>query len=481
MKRKIILCLFSIVLFSNILFSTISIFAISYIPISLNTIYTLYASQGTSKYYSSSIPNDKYYKIYVSGSNNINTTVVTSDYTYQHSGYNYAIEFNETSSTVYFTLTCQLYTGSYSRFVVRPMVASLYGYDYSDLDAGDTLDTTSDLNYPHQYLSPLLQSTKYSDAVYNNVEHMVSNDSRGLPYIDSDIFLYSGHGQVHYLELPGGALKRLWDDTPHQYDDITKSVPQMYTCKVAVLSACNTAINVPSGHNLAQYFVMQGAKSCIGWPGEILDFAGRIFVNRLFKEMCENDETISGAADIAKDLFPFGVIKQYIIYGNSSTKIIQNYNDGVYVNSLDLTDHEFDALYTKICEDNDLYLIETSSNYYIFYVKINGEKSNAYYLTVKKGNNYYILEDHTKNYKEKPILHINYEYFETKGYLDFCENNTIEEVTDHYYYYVDDDCIVPLSYLCVHYTNDSKSKYTEFIVNLSTGEEMPYEKYGIID
>ena len=44
-------------------------------------------------------------------------------------------------------------------------------------------------------------------------------------------------------------------------------------------------------------------------------------------------------------------------------------------------------------------------------------------------------------------------------------------------------CIIPklLCYLCVHYTNDSKNKYTEFIVKSSAGEEMSYEKCAIID
>ena len=147
-----------------------------------------------------------------------------------------------------------------------------------------------------------------------------------------------------------------------------------------------------------------------------------------------------------------------------------------------ITTNEYDALYTKIREDNELYLIEQLyDNYYYFYIKINGEKSNAYYITEKKRNNYYILEDHTKNYEEKTILPTNYEYFETKGYLDFCENNTVNDVSYYKYYIVDGDYFLPLCYLCVHYTNDSKNKYTEFIVNLSTGEEMPYEKYGIID
>ncbi len=225
-------------------------------------------------------------------------TITTSVNTFVYTNPQINIEFYDTDTPTYIDIECLYNSGSPSTFIIHPMVASLYGWNY-DLGEGTDINTAPDVDAPHANLSPYINSTKYTDATYHNAMQMVSTDLRGLPYIDSDIFFYAGHANYDRFALPG-LFNVLWANTGTFYGQI---LPSLTVTKLAICAGCCTAETPSSRYNIANQFVINGAKSSIGWKYSIGNVYARTFTDKLFDEMCSNQYSISTAAAIAKSSF----------------------------------------------------------------------------------------------------------------------------------------------------------------------------------
>ena len=444
MKKKFLAFFhfFAIVLLS---FSSMEkINAYTSLPVNTNNTVT-FSYDGQIQYYSIYTSYNTWYAIDVVGNSYLTLEVTDVSNTFRKSGNVFTMEFQSVSSTVDLEIKCTHYVSSTSTIRIRPMVASMYGYNYPS----DTLNTTSDLNIPYNVLSNFVHSSKYTDPTSNNKTHMLGIDFRGYPRIDSDVFFFTGHASETVLQMPG----------PINLD--RSEIPTLHTCKIAVLAGCETAKTPSSGYPIAQVFVNCGADASIGWEKVIQASASKTFTDKLFTELA-NGDTFAQAALEAKNQFLIGNIKKYIIYGNSSEILINS--------SLVLTySYDLDEPITNL----DDYIIEYSGlDEYRLYRSVNGHISEEFVDCILSNGYYYVVNRSCKNIENKKIL--NYDVNRYHSYIESLENDFLE-YDYQFMYFIEDDYLIPS--LVVSYATPDRSDYGEYIINLNNYEQLKFEDH----
>ena len=467
MKKRRFITFFVVTVFAFCLFLIPAQAKASSMTLSLNTTYTLNMQQNESKTYILNAKS-KYHRLYINGTSRYHVFINSGGHVQEEYGTNIDLQFYVYSNMAYIEITCEIASSS-SSMIVRQMVASLYGWNYGDIDTKNIINTKPDVDKPYEYLSPLMDASKYTNVYTNNQEHMMATDGRGLKYIDSDVFFFSGHAGSTVLQLPG-SYKDVWNSGSPLYGVV---LPQLSVCKLAVCAGCETAKNVDSGYNIANQFVINGAAASIGWKKQIAVDSSRKFTNRLFEEMCVNGKTLSEAATIAKNQFLIGNIKNYVIYGNSNLKLKYIiFNSKAAVNDLIKSEEE---IFTGNFDD---YYVETiDNNCFRLFKKINNYKTNEFVDVKNVGGNYYIVNKSKVSLNNKTILEINNNALKHSLY-DIFNEKTTQKIETEIIYIIRGENVVPVLYLGVMHINNND--YQDILINMNNGDILDYEEYAII-
>lgn len=435
------------------------------INISFHTDYSIGHQTGTTYTYVLQSSYSKCCSLDLWGSNTYNVSINSPDYAWYVSGSNLMVDFRGTNPTTFtINFECTSSGNEDSQFRVRKIVAALYGFDYGSAGwTTGTINTIPDLDVPYNNFSPDLSASKYTSNTINLCSSMLSNDLRNIKRIDSDLFFFSRHGGSDGIQGP--AFDKIYNT----------DIPYLSCCRISVLSSCESSKTPTNGsqYSIAQEFVVNGADSSIGWNKTISSSFAKTFTNKLFNELNEG-KTISEAASIAKAQFLFGNIKDFIIFGDASTKMFSNGSD-----MLDLS-------MTPLSLDQNYYYEDCGNNYYQIYRTVNGRLTNQVILAIKNRENYYLISKSDNSEKSYITLDDKYSskvYDIIRQIVN--DNNKMYDMSYYSFYDVKNGVATPILIFEFSCLTKEYSENKIIGVNLNNGQivdpfdclEVQYEKY----
>ncbi len=421
----------------------------------MNVPFKIEINQGETKEFDIYIPDSNYYYVRIDSYNTYEIDVETKNYYASTTGHNIFYEFKDVSGMVKMSVKCINKISSFApEIVVRPMHASLIGIDYG------SINTLPDLKVPYQRLSKFMSVKKYENT--KDVIYALSHvDFRNMYMLNSPVFFYSGHG---YNNGSGMALEN--NEAIYVGD-----IPKIRDNKISILSCCCGAYEGDNDYSIARKMVINGAMASLGWPCEIGPLVARAFTNKLFNYLCDG-YTLSESAARAKASAVGKNIKKYVIFGNENIKII----DSSFIVNKTTSISEY-----KMNKDDDEELIEAiNGNGIRVFKTINGVKTNVYFDCVYDNGDYAVSYKTENTLDNKKLLETKYSYKDSYKYNYVCNHFLITNVETELYYYIEKDTIIPIQYVQVSYKKENISMCLDFLVNLNTGREMDYEKYGVI-
>lgn len=350
-------------------------------------------------------------------------------------------------------------TGNYL-IHIRRQRAQIYTFDYGNGD----IDTTGDATVPFHYLRT---SCGYDVKSYQNcsASHLNEFDDSNLRRINSEVFFFSGHGHES-----GAAV------FPDNTGYIDLSFPDIPNTKLAVWSACYSAVAEEGHESLGQASVDNGARSAIGWNDTVLVSSATSFTDKLF-ELLGSSNTVLQAAQQASNIiiWPWDNIHDYVIFGDSSVRInlpainIKQSNVNYQTNSLKL--YEGNVNFSRFDMPNGTVR---------YYKTINNIITNEYYTFDKSGTEIYhsnvkISSADISNMSDRNPFD-KYTYIPEKelkiGKINY---NKLVESDSHNAYVKINDKVIPIKITYSTYKNDDGLVYENVVcINLNNGTYIDY-------
>ena len=371
---------------------------------------------------------------------------------------NAAIGFKGENSWVTIKLKCKNAEDfGTTEIQIRRQQAVLYGFNYGNLN------TISDLDEPYNSLRTLYDTTKFFKDDESNPNHILSNDARGYPRLNSEIVFFSGHGGTGSVCFVNGL------------ELYSSNLCSMENTKIVVWSTCHSSKGSGTTKSMLQASIDAGAKAGVGWPVSTLSTSAKRFTNKLFSQLV-NGETlenscISAASEVS---VAFDPILKWEIGGNKETTISKEISKGSY-NRFE-TSVKLNA-FEKRYNDSDEWQVFEYNNVIRVYKTINGYPTNDFYI-IRKENNKVIDIKHSGFFVDnmkiltiramKESINSNKEIYEESSKLIDCET--------HISYCMLNDFLVPVEINYCKY-QDAYGCYfmKSFCRNLNNGEMVDYE------
>lgn len=257
-------------------------------------------------------------------------------------------------------------------FVYRHAV--LYGFNYSNYDSNDKVNTLPDLSKPYDYLLGIKVGVPYQVLKLENQSSSsikTGAHSSGSAYMNSNIIMVSGHGYGSKDGDKGIGVKFI-NSSLYTYD-----LNKMSNVDLAMWATCYSAnSNNQTNTSMAQASVNAGAESSIGFPDTITVSSSRTFTNRLFKKLSEG-KTIAESAKYAKDglLWLWDNARDYVIYGNGNINITSQ----IVQNSIPSNNISLVSKFNDDIKNGEWKSFITGDNSIRYYKTINGLLSDIFY------------------------------------------------------------------------------------------------------
>lgn len=453
-KKKLFLIINILLILFISSFSGLKASASAVTNMTLYTQYDLDIRKNESKTFQFAIPENKFYYIRIQGKNSYEISVETINYNCCSTGSDIFFEFKDVPGIATIKIKClSVISDKIEKIVVRDMLVSLIGFNYGKGD----IDTRDDLNVPYKCLNKYMNVLKHedkSDVIY----YLYYKDYRGLKMLNSPVLFFSGHGNETELGFPeSGGINASF-------------LPELSDNKITILSSCKGAFESGNNKCIARKFVEKGAKSSIGWPTEIAPSTAKTFCNFLFEYLTLGC-TIQQAALNAKQHFLIGRIKNYKIFGNPNTKIVDSSFSSELLENKTATN--------KVRNLEDYYVEQLSDDVYRLYKKCNNFKSSEYLDCIKMFDEYYCYNKSDTNLNNKQILAINYSFSDSITYKSVPIGSIVSTETE-IIYVIDGDVVIPVQYVFVEYKNNNTIDYMEYLLNLNNCKELSYEEYGLV-
>lgn len=260
--------------------------------------------------------------------------------------------------------------------------AVLYGFNYTNYDSNDKVNTLPDLNKPYEYLSAITTGYPYNVLkLENQSSSSIKSGSfnSGPAYMNADIIMVSGHGYGSENGDKGSGVKFINSSL------YTHDLKNMNSVDFAMWATCYSAnSNNYTKTSMAQASVNAGALSSIGFPDTISVSSSKTFTNRIFKKLAEG-KTIAESAKYAKDglLWLWDKARDYEIFGDSNTNILL-LNPRANMSSVNVNlVNQFNRDIASGSWEN----FSTGENSFRYYKTINGMLSDMFYDVEYDANN----------------------------------------------------------------------------------------------
>lgn len=355
-------------------------------------------------------------------------------------------------------------TGGYT-IQVRRQRSEIYTFDYGNGD----INTTPDAAIPSSYLSSWMKYDNYNNQ-NQGIAHLNSADATTFTRLNSEVFFFSGHGGEN-----GGAVvlntEWLWDN----------ALGNMRNTKLALWSACYSAV-APTGHtSIAQASVNNGARSSIGWTDTIWPGSAKTFTDKFFEYA---GGTVSQAAADASSfiLWPFDNAKKYVVFGDGSTQIylgqvnykmsmINNYSEMYQQFNADIKKYKFVSF-------------DIANGGKRYYKTINNILTNDFYdvydnVKITRSINS-ISDDELEKISKQKLAEIEYspKASISKGNIIF---NKIVKTEKHTVYYKNNEGVTPIQIIYTDYSNDQGIAFQDVTcINLTDNSIIDYNKINSI-
>ncbi len=350
-----------------------------------------------------------------------------------------------------FLTSCQLQ--------IRRQQAVLYGFDYIDYN-GNRLNTTTDLNTPYNELCNIYQTNKF---INEEVTHIMAEDERGIPRLNSEIMFFSGHGSFFHVEFPNSILTE-------------SSIPEL-NCKLAYWSSCNSAQIDNISQNLVDKSIIMGALCSIGYTTSVDTYSSRIFSNKFFQKLADG-YTITAAAQSAKNalFWPFNSARNYRIAGDGSITIT---TPNPVPKSASMLNKTLVNEFNDLIKHEKLYAYALENNLIRYFRTIDGYLTNECYDVVYDDKNN-VCEISHRGLNIDNVEVLEKRRFDTAISDSIQKDDTVfynlKEVKTHIIYYNFGKYITPVEInYCDYYSPKYQSFYQDVIcINLATGEYIDY-------
>lgn len=485
-KNTISIVMSLIFLFSAATFSFIQVNATVYTEtISLYSNVVGYLNAGDQRKYYLTVSESGYYAVQTSGTTDTYGTVSAYDetglqyYSDDDGGYshNCLVRFYQKANTIS-VITIRHYnsssgTGQFG-LQVRKQRAIYFTNHYSN----GGINTEPQATVPYSITNQLgYKSVKFYNAV--KTKYTQADGQSNCRYINSDIFMYSGHGSEGYITLPSSS-------TISESEIRNETNYRMCSTNLALWNACYSAVEPNnSATSIMNASVESGAKCAVGWASEVNPNSLVTWTNKFFDEL-KNGNSVNDAKNSACSqivLFYDNCRTKCRVAGNSSTRIVTVSNSTSNNNSgQELLENELQVNLNKY--NYCFYEFEDGSKRY--YRTINGILTNEYYDVYP--NNYIIKSNHTldpESVNKATSLNISeleddcqltIEKAETKNGLVYqleelkVETMLIQTETD----------IIPVKFYIADYKSDGLNGYQKILcVNLITKALIDYESINL--
>ncbi len=346
---------------------------------------------------------------------------------------------------------------------IRKQRFSMFGYKENN-----GVNTIKDLEVPYSSFKSKFDSVKYENT---SASHALDIDERSISKLNSEIVFFSGHG---YKDGSGISFK---EGDIRNYTEFN-----LNRTKVAMWAACHSAdSNNYLNMSFAEYAVKRGAKSSVGFKNSINENSSKTFTNRFFEKLAIGN-SVAEAAKYGADglLWPWDNAKDYVIFGDSSLKVITP------TLSINTFNYSIPTDYINVLNDieqNDFLKVNSSDDNYRYYELINGYMTNSYIDIAYANNEIININDQRKPYKI--VLSINSAYtnknfgnYEIEEYNYYNSNNVINK---NIIYYNFNGVMTPIEISSMEYINDINAYLKTRCVNLHTGETIDYSRINESD
>lgn len=343
---------------------------------------------------------------------------------------------------------------------IRRQRAQIYTFNYGDGDINTTGDATIPLHY-------LRTNCGYDVKSYQNcsASHLNEADDSNLARINSEVFFYSGHGHQNGIAVfPDSSA----------YADV--SFPNISNTKLAVWSACYSAVAEEGRESLAQASVTNGARSAIGWTDSVLVSSATSFTDKLFESLGGSNTVLQAAQQASNTIiWPWDNIHDYVIFGDSSVRInlpainTKQVRENSQTNTLN--PYERNIAFSKFDMPNGTVR---------YYKNIDGIITNEYYTFDNSGTEIYhsdikISSDDISSVS-KEISFDKYTYLPKKE-VEIGKKiyNKLVESDSHNAYVKINGEVIPIKITYSTYKNDAGLAYQDVVcVNLNNGTYVDY-------
>lgn len=317
---------------------------------------------------------------------------------------------------------------------------------------------------------------KYNSLVYLddvNYVHATSPNERFYKRINSEVFVFSGHGFYDPNALRYGFAVKFGNDNDANYFRI-EDLPELSNVKIALWSSCYSSnSNNQYGQSFASQSVLNGAKCSIGFEGSVYISSLVSFTNNFFYYLY-NGHNVQTAASYAANLLPANDIgRNYEIFGDLNTKLIDanvNYRNVGSFLSLE------EKLLIETLKDDENYLINDLGNIKQYFKKVNGLPTTTYYSVYYENNQPIKIEESKNENVDRDVRPVKYSDIDLNHYGIKIESST----SNKYYHDFGDGYYTPIE--VVQYTYGEKMSDDNFIStskvvckNLYNGQLFDYE------
>ena len=251
---------------------------------------------------------------------------------------------------------------------VRKQRAAFFTNQYSN----GGLDTVAQATNPYSITNQLgFKSVKFINAGKNDYKH--GDGQSNCRYINSDIFMYSGHGHEGYITLPSS-------EVISETTLINEPAYSMHSTNLALWNACYSAVTPTNSSALSMIdaSVQSGAKCAVGWNDEVYPNSLVIWTDNFFDEIHDGYSVLDSAISSSSQfLLMFDHCRTACrMAGDNTISILAEPNSST--NSISSQE----TLKLEMQENLNKYsysIFELEDNSKRYYRTINGTITNEYY------------------------------------------------------------------------------------------------------
>lgn len=274
----------------------------------------------------------------------------------------------------------------YSPFSIRlrQFTATFHSNNQSDLKANEGIlelfPPSADMNW---YVT-------HRSGITADQARQATNDKTGYSDFNSEVFIYSGHGNSDFLGYEGNPDKLYY----------SWELPDMSQCELAIFASCFSSLNNPSlGYSMANQSIRNGAKTVIGWNAKIGDASCNKYLKNFILILSYGysvEEASKKAISTSKFTQANAIVSSLDIMGDKTnrifplTTVIPYYNSNSPYNEGNISSNNHgnssNAFITDLTQNYVLVSYNKSCGIKLYTKMINGVPSDDFYMEFYDNN-----------------------------------------------------------------------------------------------